>query len=110
VTVGVYTFELHIPGSRSLKDRRQVVRRLKDRLRARHNVAVAELAEHADLRQRAGLMVVSVAQTRDALERLFETVHRLAVEMVPGSVIESGREYIEGADGPLDDWTEDDDE
>lgn len=43
--VGVARFVLQIPGARSLKDRRQVVRSLKDRLRARLPVSVAEVGD-----------------------------------------------------------------
>lgn len=107
MTIGVYTFELHLPGARSLKDKRQVVRRLKDRLRSRHNVAVSELADHSDRWQRAALAVVSVATGRDPLERLFEAVHREAELHVPGQVIETGSEYIDAADGGSQGWTGD---
>lgn len=107
MTIGVYTFELHLPTARSLKNKRQVVRRLKDRLRSRHNVAVAELDEHADRWQRAGIAVVSVASGRDALERLFEAVFREAEQHVPGQVIEIGHEYIEAVDGGSRGWNED---
>ena len=48
--------------SQSLKDKRMVLRRLKDRLRAL-NVAVAEVA-HQDLWQRAGLGIVTVGVVR----------------------------------------------
>jgi len=41
LTIGVYTFELHLQAAQSLKDKRKVLRRLKDRLRARYNVAVS---------------------------------------------------------------------
>ncbi len=41
--VGLLTLELHIPDAQSLKDKRQVLRSLKDRLRGHFNVAVAEL-------------------------------------------------------------------
>ena len=53
------TLELHFPGARSLKDKRQALRSLETRLRNRFNVAVAEV-EHQDLWQRARLAVVSV--------------------------------------------------
>ena len=106
MTVGIYSFELHLPGARSLKDKRQVVRRLKDRLRARHNVAVAESSEHNELWQRASLTVVSVADRREPLERLFEAVHREAQSNVPGEIIENGIEYIDGADGGAAGWGE----
>jgi uncharacterized protein YlxP (DUF503 family) len=107
MTIGVYTFELHLPAARSLKAKRQVVRRLKDRLRARHNVAVSELAEHGDLWQRASLAVVSVAATRERLIQLFDAVHREAESQVPGQVIETGSEFIEAADGGPGGWAED---
>jgi len=97
---------LHLTASNSLKSKRQVVKRLKDRLRSRHNVAVAEDREHADLWQRAALTVVSVATDRDALVRLFEAVYREAVNAVPGHVIETGSEFIEGVSGGPSGWSE----
>lgn len=108
MTLGLYTFELHLPMARSLKDKRQVVRRLKDRLRARHNVAVAEIDDHHELWQRAGLAVVSVATNREPLVRLFEAVFREAETQVPGHVIETGTEFIDAVDGGPSGWTEDD--
>ena len=52
MVVGLLALEIHLPDAHSLKDKRQVVRKLKERLRARFNVAVAEL-DHQDLWQRA---------------------------------------------------------
>ena len=107
MTIGVYTFEIHLPDAGSLKGKRQVARRLKDRLRSRLNVAIAEDPEHADLWQRTGFTVVSVAANRDMLVKLFETVHREAESNVPGQVIETGSEFIEGADGGPSGWSGD---
>jgi uncharacterized protein YlxP (DUF503 family) len=107
LTIGVYSLELHLPMARSLKNKRQVVKRLKERVRSRHNVAVAELEQHADLWQRAELVFVSVAGNRDALDRLFESIHREATTLVPGNVIESGTEFIDAADAGPSDWSED---
>jgi uncharacterized protein YlxP (DUF503 family) len=59
VVIGLLTLELHFPGARSLKDKRQALRSLETRQRNRLNVAVAEV-EHQDLWQRARLAVVSV--------------------------------------------------
>jgi uncharacterized protein YlxP (DUF503 family) len=106
MTIGIYTIEIHLPGARSLKEKRQVLRRLKDRLRARHNLAVSELEEHAGKWQRSGLMIVSVASNRDPLENLFEKIHRETESMVPGHVMEIGREFIDGADAGLSGWEE----
>jgi len=95
VVIGVTSFEIHLPDAQSLKDKRQVLRRVKDRLRAHHNVAVLEESEHADLWQRAEVVVVSVASHRDALRRLFEAVRREVEAHVPGHVMESEAEFID---------------
>ncbi len=46
--VGVLTLEIQIPYAHSLKEKRAVLRKIRDRLRARFNVAVAEL-DHQDV-------------------------------------------------------------
>ena len=107
VTIGLLTFEIHLPQSRSLKDKRQVVRSVKDRLRARHNVAVSELEDEADLWQRSSIAVVSVASHRDSLETLFEEIVREVEGRIPGHFIETGRDFLEGADGGPGGWRED---
>jgi len=50
--IALLTLDVHIPEAHSLKDKRMVVRRLKDRLRSNFNVAVAEV-EHQELWQRS---------------------------------------------------------
>ncbi len=54
MVVGVCRVRLHIPGSQSLKDKRRVLRSLKDRLRQEFNLSVAEVGDN-DLWQRAEL-------------------------------------------------------
>ena len=68
--VALLSVELYLPMSQSLKDKRMVLRRLKDRLGAM-NVAVAEVA-HQDLWQRAGLGVVTVASSDDVAEQTLQ--------------------------------------
>jgi hypothetical protein len=106
VTIGLLTFEIQLPQSRSLKDKRQVLRSVKDRLRARHNVALCELEDGADLWQRASVAVVSVASHRDLLENLFETIVLETERNIPGHLFETGREFLEGADGGPCGWKE----
>ena len=96
MTIGLLTLEIHLPQSRSLKDKRQVLRSVKERLRSRHNVAVSELEDGADLWQRATVAVVSVASRRDPLETLFETIVREVEGQIPGHLLETGREYLDG--------------
>lgn len=106
MTIGLLTFEIHLPQSRSLKDKRQVLRSVKERLRARHNVAVSELEDAADVWQRADVAVVSVASHRDVLENLFETIVREVTGQIPGHFVETGRDFLEAADGGPGGWEE----
>lgn len=107
MTIGLLTFEIHLPQSRSLKDKRQVLRSVKDRLRSRHNVALCELEDGVDLWQRGSVAVVSVASRRDVLENLFESILRETEGHIPGHLVETGREFLEGADGGPRGWKED---
>ncbi len=73
MVIGLLTLQLHFPGARSLKDKRQALRSLEQRVRSRHNVAVAEV-EHQDLWQRATLAVVTVNTDRAHLESALSSV------------------------------------
>ena len=77
MVIGVCSLEFHLPGCGSLKEKRAFLNRLKGRLRARFNVAVAEV-EHQDLWQRSGVAVASVSASQRPLEGLFERVVREA--------------------------------
>lgn len=70
---GVLTAELHIPGAASLKEKRHRLKSLRDRLRLRFNVAVAEI-ENQDSWQRATLAVAAVAGDTVHIHRVFQEV------------------------------------
>ena len=76
MVVGIVRIELHIPASRSLKDKRQVVRGLKDRIRERARAAVAEV-DHHDLWQRCALGVAVVAADGGQARELLQGVRGL---------------------------------
>lgn len=78
--IAFLTLELRIEAAHSLKDKRQVLRSLKDRLRAGYNVSVSEL-DSTDLWQRATLGVVSISGSRDYLEGLMQKVEREATRI-----------------------------
>jgi uncharacterized protein YlxP (DUF503 family) len=80
VPIAILTLELRIEGAHSLKDKRQVLRSLKDKLRGSFNVSVAEL-EQSDLWQRATVGVVSISSSRDYLAGLMQQVERAAMRI-----------------------------
>jgi len=73
--VGLLTLELHIPDAQSLKDKRQVLRSLKDKLRRDFNVAVAEL-EHHDTWQRSVVGIVTISNEEKHLREVLQKVGR----------------------------------
>ena len=73
MVIGLLTLDLHFPGARSLKDKRQALRSLETRIRNRHNVSLAEV-EHQDLWQRARIAVVGVNTDHAHLESTLATV------------------------------------
>ena len=81
--------ELRLPGCRSLKEKRSVVRSLRDRLRSKFNVSVAETGLQ-DVHQRAELTVALVATDNRMAESVLEKADRL-VESHGGAVITSVR-------------------
>ena len=78
--VAQLTLEIRIEHAQSLKDRRQVVRSLKDQLRQGFNISVAELDE-AVTWQSATLGIVAISGSRSYLHGLIEEVERAARRM-----------------------------
>ncbi len=93
VKVALLIAQIHLPGIASLKEKRQVLRRLKDRLREHYNVSVAEV-EHQDLWQRAALGVVGISSARVPLERTFASVQEEVERHTPGQVLSCDVEYL----------------
>ena len=81
--VGIVRIELHLPAAASLKDKRSVVRSLKERIRERVHAAVAEV-DHQDLWQRAALGVAVVSGEHRQVEEMLQSVRRL-VESAHGA-------------------------
>ncbi len=94
MTIGLLTLEIHIPDARSLKDKRQILRSLKDRLRARFNVAVAEL-EHQELWQRSRVGVVSISGDGKHLEESLEAIALESERLLGRDLVSREIDYFE---------------
>jgi uncharacterized protein YlxP (DUF503 family) len=92
MVVALLSVELHLAGARSLKDKRMVLRSVKDRLR-RFNVAVAEV-EFQDLWQRAGLAIVTVSASRDHADRELAAVADEIERTEPGLIARTQVEFL----------------
>jgi hypothetical protein len=90
IIVGLCTVELFIPGAQSLKDKRQVLMSLKDRLRGKFNLSIAEV-DGQDLWQKTVLGLACVAnETRHVHQMLEQALNVIratpAVEIVRSRV------------------------
>jgi uncharacterized protein YlxP (DUF503 family) len=95
--IAYLTIELRIEGAHSLKDKRQVLRSLKDRLRNSFNISIAEI-DVTDLWQRATLGVVSISGSRDYLEGLMRNVEQAATRQannLGAEVVDSFMDFVE---------------
>lgn len=93
-SIGVLTLELHIEGALSLKDKRHTVKSLKDRLRSKFNVAVAEIG-YQDLWQRSLVSAVTVSGDHAYAEEVLQRVEREASSILGGALVGSSVEWIE---------------
>lgn len=92
--IAFLTIELRIEHAQSLKDKRQVVRSLKDRLRAHFNIAVAEI-DASGLWNRATIGVVSISDSRDYLHGLMKNVERHAIRVANNKGADVSDSFVE---------------
>jgi len=93
MNVGLCIVEIHLSAAQSLKEKRKTLRKLRDRLRARFNISVAEI-DHQDLWQRATLGIVAISQAREPLESCFVQVRRIVESQIPGDLVSFEVEYL----------------
>ncbi len=92
MAVVLLTVELHLPFAQSLKDKRMILRGLKDRAK-KFNVGVAEIAHH-DLWQRATLGVVTIAADGVHAERELQAVAAELERAEPGLITRTQIEHL----------------
>ncbi|HLK21689.1 MAG TPA: DUF503 domain-containing protein [Bryobacteraceae bacterium] len=93
-SIGVLTLELQLSEAHSLKDKRHTVKGLKDRLRSRFNVAVAEIG-YQDLWQRALISAVTVSGDHTRAEQTLQLVEREASAFLGAALVSTTVEWME---------------
>ena len=73
MVVGTLSLELHLPASDSLKAKRSVLNRVKERVRTRFNASIAEVG-HQDLWQRSTLAVAVVGEAPGVLDKVLHDI------------------------------------
>lgn len=91
--VGLITWDLHLAGCGSLKDKRHVLKSLKDRLHHRFNVSAAE-TDHHDLWQRAELSVCVVSNDRRHAEDVLRQADRLVAGEPRARIMDTSTSFL----------------
>ncbi len=85
--LGCLLLQIWVSDSRSLKDKRRVVKSLKDRLRNRHNVSVAEVAQQ-DSRAESTVIAVSVSPDVRQVRKVLDAASEDAYSMLGGYLVD----------------------
>ena len=93
VVIGLCTIELFIAGSQSLKDKRQVLLSLKDRLRQKFNLSVAEV-DGQDLWQKAVLALACVANDGRHVNQVLDQALNLIGSQTMVEIVQSRIELL----------------
>ena len=91
--IGVCTLDFFLPGCSSLKQKRMFLRSIKEKLRNKHNVAVAEV-DYQDIWQRAQLGLTSVSSDQKVLDSTFQAVLRMAERSADAQLTNFEVEYL----------------
>ena len=92
-TVGVLTLELQIGEAHSLKDKRHVVKSLKDRLRTKFNISVAEI-DFQDTWQRTVIAAVTVSGDHMRAEQVLQAVEREAAALLGAMLVSASVDWL----------------
>lgn len=90
--IGLIVWELEIVGAQSLKEKRSVLKSLKDRLHERFNVSAAETA-HQDKWQRAELSAVVVSADKPQAESVMASADQLVQSEYRARIIDTYRSF-----------------
>jgi uncharacterized protein YlxP (DUF503 family) len=104
VVVGVARIVLALGQSHSLKDKRAIVRKVVDRVRARHSVSIAEVGDH-DLWQKATLGLAAVGADTHHVRQLLDEVVRGVEELYVAPIVQCDVQvdtYTDFATGPFE--------
>ena len=91
--IGVLTLDIHVEYSHSLKEKRHVVKSLKDRLRERFNLAVAEI-DGLDSWQHSVVAAVTVSSDKLRAEQILQAAEAHAGNLLADALVGSSVEWL----------------
>jgi uncharacterized protein YlxP (DUF503 family) len=92
--IGMLTLEMEFTGAHSLKDKRQWVRALKDRLRAGFNLSVAEVDDQ-NLWNRSVVAAVTVSGSRENAAKILDSAERAAADLLGPALLSATVDWLQ---------------
>lgn len=93
MVIGLLSLEIHFPYSQSLKDKRKELNSLKDRIRQKYNVALAEL-DYQDTWQRTKIGIVTLNSQPSVVENILAKILKDIEDHVNGEVLKAGVQFF----------------
>ncbi len=93
MVVGITRIEIFFPEAQSLKDKRQMIRKIVDRTRAKFNVSIIEIAE-SNLWQRGHIGFAVMGIKKDHIHSVVDKIEEFITSLYVGEIIDSWTEII----------------
>ena len=90
--IGVFYFEIYIPGCRSRKEKRMVINSMKKRLSNGHNIAISEVGFLEQL-QRSAIGISTVCRRRNDAEKMFNAIYDQILDRFPVEITHAEKVY-----------------
>ncbi len=91
--IGLLTLEIYLPYSHSLKEKRKTLNKIKDRLKKKFNVALAEL-DYQNKWQRSKIGLVTLNNQKNMIEKIFQRIMQEIEENIEGEILQSEINYF----------------
>ncbi len=91
--VGIMQVSLYIPGAQSLKEKRMVIKSIKDKVSQKYNVSIDEV-EYQEKWQRSVIGIAQVGRDIKSIERNFNSIYQILLNNYSIQVVDRLVEYL----------------
>ncbi len=94
MVIGVLSIDLSIPFQETIKERRNVLRSIKDMVRKKFNVSISEITETEDVTPRAKIAVAAVSGDSGYLQSILANVFNLIENFHPEKIVSYKTDFL----------------
>ncbi len=94
MVVGILMIDLMIPYQETIKERRNVIRSLKDMIRKKFNVSVSDVSDDEEINSRAKIAIAAVSNDSSYLQSILENIYNLVDSFHGDKILNYKTEFI----------------